>query len=70
MPTICVRRLDEGPHAWRPVQAEQIADGLYRIVDAIPPGEQWEFFPGEIVRCRRQRIMAGAEALVAFERSS
>ena len=68
MPTICVRLLSDASSPWRPVQAEAVGDGVYRIVEAIPPGEQWEFFPGEIVRCRRRRIMASAEALVAYER--
>lgn len=67
MPTICVRLLN-GVGVWRPVQAEQIADGVYRIVEGAPPGEQWEFWPGEAVRCRRQRIMDSAEAMVAYER--
>ena len=69
MPTICVRRLDRSTDVWRPVQAEAAGDGLYRIVEAMPEGEHWQFFPGETVRCRRQPIMAGAEALVAYERS-
>ncbi len=69
MPTICVRRLDQNPAGWRPVQAEQVGDGLYRIVEAMPEGEHWEFFPGETVRCRRPPIMASAEAMVAYERS-
>lgn len=68
MPTICVRLLDKSPTAWRPVQAEQIGEGVYRIVEPLPPGEHWEFFPGETVRCRRGRIMADAEAMVAYER--
>lgn len=67
MPTICVRLLN-GVGVWRPVQAEQISEGTYRIVQAVPPGEQWEFWPGETVRCRRQRIMDSAEAMVAYER--
>ena len=68
MPTICVRLLSDASSPWRPVQAEQVADGVYRIVEAIPPGEQWEFFPGETVRCRRRPIMSGAEAMCAYER--
>jgi hypothetical protein len=67
MPTICVRLLS-GAGGWRPVQAEPVADGVYRIVEAVPPGEQWEFWPGETVRCRRRPIMASAEAMVAYER--
>ena len=69
MPTICVRRLDQGAAAWRPVQAEMVGDGLYRIIEAMPAGEHWQFFPGETVRCRRGEFMAGAVALLAYERS-
>lgn len=69
MPTICVRRLDKSATEWRPVQAEQVGEGLYRIVEAMPAGERWQFFPGETVRCRRREFMAGAEAMVAYERA-
>ncbi len=68
MPTICIRLLDKPTAEWRPVQAEKVAEGVYRIVEAMPEGEHWQFFPGETVRCRRQPIMASAEALVAYER--
>lgn len=69
MPTICVRLLDKDAAEWRPVQAERVTDGVYRIVDAMPAGEHWEFFPGETVRCRRGEFMPGAFAFLAYERS-
>ena len=69
MPTICVRLLDKGSAEWRPVQAEQVGDGVYRIIEAMPAGEHWQFFPGETVRCRRGEFMPGAVALLAYERS-
>jgi hypothetical protein len=50
--TIYVALLDEGTACWRPVQAINIDDHVFRIADQpIPEDELWEFRPGEIVRC-------------------
>lgn len=50
---IYVSLLDEGVRVWRPVQAERLHDGVYRI-EAQPydrTTESWEFEPGDIVMC-------------------
>lgn len=63
--TVYVGLLDEGTPVWRPVAAESIGRGLYRLVDRNPAGESWAFAPGTVVRCR-ERIMADdARVLVA-----
>ena len=48
---VYVRLLDEGVDVWRPVAAEPIADGVYRLASGKPsPAEAWEFPPGAVVR--------------------
>ena len=48
--TIYVYLPDEGVQVWRPVEAEPVGDG-FRIVSECPDDEQWEFQPGDVVRC-------------------
>jgi hypothetical protein len=50
---IFVKLLDEGVDVWRPVQAERVSYGVYRIVDQPHDRdiEMWEFGPGEAVVC-------------------
>ena len=69
--TIYVQLLDEGTDVWRPVSAELMSAEIYRIVgDAPDPAtERWEFMPGELVRCRIQRLSDG-DSLVAYARAN
>jgi hypothetical protein len=69
--TIYVRLLDEGVDVWRPASAEHIEGDAYRITpDApVPELEKWEFAPGELVRCRQQRL-SGGDSLVAYARAA
>lgn len=64
--TIYVELLDEGTPTWRPVKAEQLADGVYRIVseDPDPEDEHWQFPSGSLVRCE-SRQLSGGECIVA-----
>jgi hypothetical protein len=68
--TIYVALLDEGIDVWRPVEAQKLSPDTYLIVDqdydrAI---ERWEFEPGTVVRCRKER-RDGREILVATEKT-
>jgi hypothetical protein len=50
---VYVRLLDENVDVWRPVQAEQLRENVYKLVDqpydrAI---EKWQFEPGDVVVC-------------------
>jgi len=67
--TIYVALLDEGTACWRPVQAEVLENGSYRIVsdNADPEDEHWEFPPGSVVRCTERRLSGGL-CLVATSR--
>jgi hypothetical protein len=46
---IHVPLLDEGTTVWRPVAAERLPDGTFRIVAEMSDDEEWAFKPGEIV---------------------
>jgi hypothetical protein len=70
MTTIYVKLLDEETDTWRPVEAEAVGEGSFRIVGpAEPRHEDWQFKPGEIVRCEVER-RSGKECLVAVARLS
>jgi hypothetical protein len=66
--TIYVALLDEGIDVWRPVEAQKLSRDRYLIVDqAYDPGiERWEFEPGSVVRCRKEK-RDGRSILVATE---
>ncbi len=69
--TIYVSLLDEGTDVWRPVEAEELRDGLFRIVseNSNSEDERWEFSPGSIVRCEQQQFSDGP-VLVAVARAT
>ena len=62
---IYVALLDEGSDVWRPVAAEALGSGLFRIVGAVPDGEVWEYQPSEIVNVREYTFSDGSKGLVA-----
>jgi hypothetical protein len=64
--TIYLNLLDQGIACLRTVQAEHLGRDFYRIVESEPEGENWEFHPGQVVRCRKQKLSNG-KGLVAFE---
>lgn len=66
---IYVRLLDEGVNVWRPVEAERLTNDTLRLIAAQPKDdaiEQWEFAPGDAVRCRLIEL-SGGKVLVAVE---
>jgi len=70
--TIYVYLLEEGVDDWRPVDAELVGPGVYRIVgtNAHPETEHWEFQTGELVRCEEKTLTDNRphRCLVAVER--
>ena len=64
---IFVALLEEGVDCWRPVAAEDLGSGLYRIVGSVPDGEIWEYQPGEIVNARDHVFSGGEKGLVAVK---
>jgi hypothetical protein len=63
-----VALLGEGTVVWRPVAAQPISPGLFRLIGPIPEGERWEFQPDEVVRCERRTLSNGTRAVVAIQR--
>lgn len=50
----------------RTVKAEHVGRDFYKIVEAMPEGETWEFGPGQVVRCKKRNLSTG-KGLVAVE---
>jgi hypothetical protein len=50
--TIYMYRPDEAVDVWRPVQAESLGDGHYRVLGPVPEDEIWAITPGLIVRAQ------------------
>jgi hypothetical protein len=63
---IYVNLTGEGLNLLRSVRAEHLGRDYYRIVDTMPPDENWEYPPGAVVRCRKKNLSSG-KALVAYE---
>lgn len=67
--TIYIYLLGEGIDVWRPVTAESVRDGVFRIIGTPPDDtETWEFTTGDTVRCREHTFASGKCGLVAYER--
>ena len=53
MRTIYIRLIDEGTDVLRPTEAEELANGLFKVMptpEYDPDDEEWEFIPGSVVR--------------------
>jgi hypothetical protein len=61
--TVCMQLLDEGTTCWRPVKAQALPTGAYRILGPVPEDEVWEFPPESIVYCE-ERFSDGVERWV------
>ncbi len=62
--TIYVYLPDEQVDVWRPVQAQPLGKGLYRIlsINPDPEGEKWQFGTGEVVRVRKVNLVEGSKS--------
>ncbi len=63
---IYVNLVGEGLNVLRSVRAEHLGRDFYKITEEMPEGETWEYGPGQVVRCKKQKLSSG-KALVAFE---
>jgi hypothetical protein len=63
--TIYVPLVNEGTTVWRPVEAEQSADGTFRILSEMPEDEEWGFRSGAKVVVREHVFSDGTRGLVA-----
>ena len=63
--TIFVKLLNEGTTVFRPVAAERLTDGLFRIVGERPNDEEWAFGPGQKVAVKQHIFSDGTSGLIA-----
>lgn len=61
----------EAVHTWRPVDAENVGPGIYRIVSADPDPEDevWEFKCGDVVVCEERTFQGGGRGMVAVAKA-
>jgi hypothetical protein len=62
--TVYVRLLDEGVEAWRPVPADDLGRGQYRLFptdDYDPSVETWEFPPETVAICELRKLEDGLQ---------
>ncbi len=64
--TIYMPLLDEGTNVWRPVTAECLGQGTYRIIGPQPHDEKWAFAPGTVVAGKPRRFANGVQGTVAL----
>jgi hypothetical protein len=67
--TIHMPLMNEGTVVWRPVEAEKLVDGTFRILGPVPADEEWMYQPGAVVVAKHCLFGNGTEGLVA-ERSA
>jgi hypothetical protein len=63
---VYVNLMGEGLNVMRSVRAEHLGRNFYKIVEAMPAEETWEYGPGQVVRCEKRKLSTG-KALVAIE---
>ncbi|MBV9759711.1 MAG: hypothetical protein JO340_04015 [Acidobacteriaceae bacterium] len=56
---IYVGLIGEGLNLMRTVKAEHVGRDFYKITEAMPEGETWEFGPGQVVRCKKRNLSTG-----------
>jgi hypothetical protein len=64
--TVFMPLKDEGVDVWRPVDAQHLGDGRYRILGPVPNGETWAFEPGAIVPCEWKKFEDGAGGMTVL----
>ena len=70
--TIHIYVPEEATPCWYPARAENLGDGLYRLIDPSPADPVLEFIQGDVVRCRVQSLSGDGgvsqDRLVAYEK--
>lgn len=64
--SIYINMVGEGMNVLRSVRAEHLGRDFYIIVDDMPADENWEFVPGQVVRCKKKSLSNG-KGMVAYE---
>lgn len=68
--TVWMPLLNEGVDVWRPVEAEAMPSGWYRIksVNEQPLNEKWAFGTGDVVVCQDRQLSEGQRLIVVGRR--
>ena len=68
MKTIYISLLNEGVSTWRPVEVLELEENIYLIPaeTEVCESEEWEFKPGEKVKCKNHTFSNGEMRLIAF----
>jgi hypothetical protein len=68
--TVWMPLLDEGVDVWRPVEAEALPSGWYRIksINEQPEDEKWAFEAGDVVACQHRQLADGNRLVVVGQR--
>ena len=68
MKTIYISLLNEGISTWRPVEALKLEENIYLIPakTEVCESEEWEFKPGEKVKCKNHTFSNGEMGLIAY----
>jgi hypothetical protein len=64
--TVFMPLKDEGVDVWRPVDAQHLGDGRYRILGPVPDDETWAFEPGAIVPCEWKTFENGSGGMTVL----
>ncbi len=59
--TILMPLLNEGTAVWRPVQADALEGGCYRITGQEPDDEEWAFPSGTVIVDHNNRIVSESD---------
>ena len=64
---VSVALLNEGTEVWRPVRAVPFDSETYLLSpdQTVPESEEWQFLPGQIVRCIHRPFSGGQLGLAA-----
>lgn len=64
---IYVKLVNEVVDVWRPVQAIQINENRYKLVEeqSVPEDEDWEFAPGEVVEVTTRSFEGGMRKIAS-----
>jgi hypothetical protein len=59
--------LDEGADVWRPVEAEPLGNGRYRVLGMAPEDEAWAFVSGSTVKGAPKAFADGTSGLAVVD---
>jgi hypothetical protein len=65
MTTLYMLLLNEGTDVWRPISAESVGAGTFRILGPLPNDEVWQFLPGSVVTTAHHRFSDGSSGIIA-----